>query len=358
MLALYKVSVIVPVYNNERYVAECIESILNQTHENLELILINDGSTDTSLNICEKYKILDERIKLISIQNSGVSTARNLGLKVMTGDYVTFVDSDDWIESNTLETALTNSIENNSDITIWSYFKNYKSKEVKLSLVPGENRDFVSDIDKEILYLKSIYSQYEKQTKSEDVPIGTVMCKLYKTSFIRKYNLDFNPNLIRSEDIIFALNAFRLAEKITYFDSNLYHYRINNSSMSFGYKYIQDTITPFNLLIEELKKFQVKMNNDLTVIDMINCRIIQIITWHVRYNYFNKENTNRLLRSRKDLIKLINNTDYKDALKNVKLKNLSKQQRLLVIFYRKKMILTYEIVRKLLELRNKFKKQY
>ena len=98
-----KISVIVPVYNSEKYIEKCIESIINQTYRNIEIIFINDGSTDESLNIIHKYKKLDNRIKVINQSNSGVSAARNKGIKNSIGDYITFVDSDDHIDSKMID---------------------------------------------------------------------------------------------------------------------------------------------------------------------------------------------------------------------------------------------------------------
>lgn len=104
----YKVSIIIPVYNVESYLKKCIDSILLQTYTNFELILIDDGSTDQSYEICDEYSLNDKRIKVIHKINEGVSKARNLGLSISTGDYICFVDSDDWIDCDMLEYIIVN----------------------------------------------------------------------------------------------------------------------------------------------------------------------------------------------------------------------------------------------------------
>lgn len=350
-----KVSIIVPVYNTSKYLKDCIESIVNQTYDNIEIIIINDGSTDNSLSICGKYKESDERVILKSIPNSGVSTARNVGLDLVTGDYVTFVDSDDWIEEDTIELGIQKITENNADIAIWSYYKNYDSKELSLSLVPGKSRNFHNDKEKEILYLKSVYANYNKLSNGEDVSVGTVMCKMYKSDFLRENQLRFNPKLIRSEDVIFAINAFKLAKKITYFDKSLYHYRINADSFCNSYRFIDDTISPFNLLIDELNAFKEKVDNNSIVEEVINCRIIQIMLWHLKYNYFNKDNKLSLLKKRREIIKLIKSDYYNTALNNVSFKHLPKQEKAMVKLFRRRLILVYYIIQKLLTIRNNFK---
>ena len=132
-----KISIIIPVYNIEDYIEKCIKSIIYQDYENLEIILVNDGSTDNSLKICEKYSKKDKRIKILSQENQGLSMARNNALKVATGDYIWFIDGDDYIEENSFE-IIKKYIDNDYDIIISDYYevKNNKNKLVKIK---GEN---------------------------------------------------------------------------------------------------------------------------------------------------------------------------------------------------------------------------
>ena len=113
-----KISVVVPIYNVEKYLEKCIKSILNQTYNNLEIILVNDGSTDNCLNICKKFEKIDKRIFVINKENGGLSEARNYGIDKATGKYITFVDSDDYIDEDYLEFLYKNLIINNCDISI------------------------------------------------------------------------------------------------------------------------------------------------------------------------------------------------------------------------------------------------
>lgn len=113
------ISIIVPFYNQEQYLERCINSILNQTYKNLQIILIDDGSTDSSFSICENYKLSDNRIILIKQNNQGVSSARNKGLSLATGDFITFVDGDDWIDINTYEKAIHCYKTTNADVICW-----------------------------------------------------------------------------------------------------------------------------------------------------------------------------------------------------------------------------------------------
>ena len=111
------VSIIIPVYNVEKYIVECLESVVNQTYENLEIILVNDGSTDNSKEICLEYAQRDQRIKLYSKENGGLSSARNYGLSKVTGNYVFFLDSDDYLVTDTIENLLNMLINTNADVS-------------------------------------------------------------------------------------------------------------------------------------------------------------------------------------------------------------------------------------------------
>mgnify|MGYP000233519789 FL=1 len=127
-----KVSIIIPVYGVEKYISQCLESVINQSYENIEIIVVNDGTKDNSMKIVEEY-LLDERIKIINKENGGLASARNRGIEEATGEYIYFLDSDDWIEVNTIEVLVEES--NNLDI-IYSNFwyfdeKNQKKEKIK-----------------------------------------------------------------------------------------------------------------------------------------------------------------------------------------------------------------------------------
>ena len=143
-----KISVIVPIYNVEQYLSQCLDSIINQTYTNLEIILINDGSTDNSEKICNQYKLLDPRIIVIHKTNGGLSDARNTGIKIATGDYISFVDADDFIDKN-MYTILFQKINTTNADIIWYNHYNYQSSnessifvQEKQYLLPKDNYKF------------------------------------------------------------------------------------------------------------------------------------------------------------------------------------------------------------------------
>ena len=134
-------SIIIPVYNAERYLSRCLDSIINQTYKELEIILIDDGSTDDSSKICDKYKNKDDRVKVIHSENRGASVARNCGLKLASGDYIGFVDADDYVEKNMYEYLINNLIKTDADISICNYSKNEETNfEDCIEVLSDKNR--------------------------------------------------------------------------------------------------------------------------------------------------------------------------------------------------------------------------
>ncbi|MBE6504801.1 MAG: glycosyltransferase [Methanobrevibacter millerae] len=219
MFCLVKVSVVIAVYNVENYLKKCLDSVINQTLEDIEIICVDDGSTDNSPNILNDYKNSDNRIQVIRQENQGRSGATNTGLKYVTGDYIFFVDSDDWIELTALEKLYNNAIENDSDLVLYDSIEHFSENQTNI-------RDFylLKDLTNEVFTYKD-----EKQLvlNSYFVP----WAKLYKTSFFKKHNLKFH-NFLLFVDISLTVPATLLAERITYLPEVLYHYnRLNQSSM-------------------------------------------------------------------------------------------------------------------------------
>ena len=138
-----KVSVIVPIYNAEKYLSDCIDSIIAQTHKNLEIILVDDGSPDNCPAICDEYAKKDDRIKVIHKQNGGVSSARNTGLDIMTGDYVVFIDSDDIVNVHYIEYLLDICIANDADISYCGYSTFKESNNVNINSIPNDDKNIL-----------------------------------------------------------------------------------------------------------------------------------------------------------------------------------------------------------------------
>lgn len=216
-----KISIIIPVYNSENYIANTIESILNQSYKYFEIIIVNDGSTDKSLEICEKYNIKDERIKLVSKRNEGVSQARNSGLQYVTGDYLMFIDSDDYLEENSLKVIAKTMDKYHLDLCIYSWNEVYGGKKKLISL----NSD---DITFEELYSKILTEDYECGGGFPWNKVWNVKSIIKDSKFIEFRNLKLY------EDKLWCLmNLDRLMRKsFKILSIPLYNYRVNANSLS------------------------------------------------------------------------------------------------------------------------------
>lgn len=209
------ISVIVPIYNVEAYLEKCINSIICQSYRNLEIILVNDGSTDNSQKICEEYKKKDSRIKVIHKENGGLSDARNCGLEIATGEYIAFLDSDDWIDEELYSTLYNLIKKYNADISICS-FKNVFSEDEKLNRI---NNEYVYD---NIEALNRLYTK-------EGTQMVVAWNKLYKRKILS--NMKFPKGKIH-EDAFLIPRLLYNAKRIAYIEKELIYYRYTPNSIT------------------------------------------------------------------------------------------------------------------------------
>lgn len=214
----YKVSVIVPVYNAGKYLSGTIQSILNQSYDNFELILVNDGSTDSSLDICCQYT--DSRIKVISIQNSGPSAARNIALQEAIGDYIQFVDADDFIEPQMMETMV--DLMRHSELAMCGHTARFKNRSIE-----KRTKSYEGSIE----YLWRNYADLY-----ENFHIQHLWNKMYRRDIIINNNIEFDKDVRRGEDTLFNINYFEHVKNISVTEAILYNYnRCNEKSITLTY---------------------------------------------------------------------------------------------------------------------------
>lgn len=226
-----KVSVIVPVYNSEQYLPKCLESILEQNYCDLEVIVINDGSLDSSAKIIESYCKNDDRIIFLDSVNKGVSSARNLGLLRATGDYVMFVDADDYIDKDTISTCVSIALKNNCDIVKYNFKKEYKHVVKKNVPLSPDN-----------IVIKKPYKIILDGIFDEDQFCSSCMC-LLKHSITK--DLFFDETVSIGEDFLFFVECLSRAETIYLLNSYYYHYTTNFSSITSSFsseKYVRSLV--------------------------------------------------------------------------------------------------------------------
>lgn len=215
-----KISIIIPVYNAEKYLERCLESLRNQSFTDFEVILINDGSSDSSLSICKKYKAKDQRFILIDKKNEGVSKARNKGISESSGDCICFVDSDDYVDS---------------DYLLQMYYDWNKSENTEL-VFQGVRRVFKNGTENTTHIPDIIVSALDKNKLFNVGKIslnGNPVSKLFKSSLVKDHNLFFNEKFTYNEDMIFILEYILLCRNQIVFSSTIhYNYMINTGSLT------------------------------------------------------------------------------------------------------------------------------
>ena len=217
------VSVIIPVYNVEKYLRECLDSVLAQTFPDLEIICVNDGSTDGSRTVLSEYVAKDDRIRIVDRENGGLSEARNSGASVATGKYIYFLDSDDWLEPNAMQKCFEISEKHHLDVFIFDCKAEFESEDLHdcFAFKP-------SDTPYEEIALTGP-ELFEKQYKNHDYLVCTWLRFIRREYYVAK-KLSFYPHLIH-EDELFAFYCDLLAECSMYQHWMLYHYRIRANSI-------------------------------------------------------------------------------------------------------------------------------
>lgn len=224
------ISIIIPVYNTEKYLHRCLDSILNSTCDDFEVILINDGSTDRSPGICEEYSAKDSRIKVIHQKNQGVSAARNRGISQCRGEWIIFVDSDDYISPGFLSMVAQEKYKN-TDLLLFDFVKsteNHKSPEQPVkSLIFGARR--MPELLKRILVPRRL-------SRTGNADFRSPCARAYKKSIIDQYSIRFSPDIAIGEDLLFNMEYQLRARSCVYTPMPVYVYDIHTGSATHGFR--------------------------------------------------------------------------------------------------------------------------
>ena len=315
-----RISVIIPIYNMEEHLPRCIDSVMRQSYTNLEVILINDGSLDSSGDICDDYARNDSRIRVIHKTNSGVSAARNSGLGIAKGDYISFVDPDDYIEPDTYKILAELLSSQKTDII---RFNAYRGGEI-LNKLPFEGLYEDEVLTKEILLPLVGAKKYGGMFIQ-----GVLWLHLFRRCLIEEYNIRFNTSLRRNEDRLFTISVISHAQSMLFINDVLYHYELNNDSLSNGYKggrwqqealYIEELqkeISP--LFTEAATDTQNRLNNDILLRAMLS----------IHHEFFTN-NSNTFWFRRKQVSRILKDKQTRKAAKNVQKEKLTIKENLIL----------------------------
>lgn len=263
-----KVSIILPVYNVEKYIAKSIQSALNQTYQNFELLVIIDGSPDNSKQIAESFK--DDRITIYEKPNGGLSDARNYGLERAKGEFVYFMDSDDWIEPNLLKDTVCVFEKNEIDFVVFGYFLD--NEDLKGNLISTDEI-----LTKDIQFDKKL-NNLDLNEKTLNI-LGYAWNKLYRISFLKHNNIIFDKGVSLVEDILFNSKVYANSNTLTIIDKKLYHY-INRPSESLIKTFHKNS---FELYLEKSKAIEKFLNSWNVSIEIKNKILSSVIVSGIRY---------------------------------------------------------------------------
>ena len=324
---LQHIVIVIPIYNTELYLKDCLDSIEKQTYRDWTCILVDDGSTDLSGVICDNYSKKDKRFITYHIKNSGAEEARNFGISQAYGDFITFIDSDDWIEETYLE-FLASKLSAQTDIVMGQALFEYPQKSIEVLKITPDEITFQNKNKKDLI-LSSINRGYAKRKlHQKQGSLNTVWGKLYRLSLIKENNLRFS-SLKLNEDMIFNLYAFQNSNGIKIFNTPLYHYRIRNNSAvrSFHSDYIKTYITFLNSVYEFSNIYY---PNDIELEKNINSLILTAL-FNISKDYiYNDKNPNKNNRQN-DIRELKDSAIFNNAL-NGKASNIKNNEVALITF--------------------------
>ena len=319
------ISIIVPIYNiSEFHLRQCIESLIDNEHKYIEIILVDDGCPDTCGLICDEYSILDNRIIVIHQKNQGASIARNAGIQYASGKWLLFIDADDWVESDYID-IITPYINDVFDVIYFGFYENDSEKKTYIEL-----QEKIGSLSKyefiESLFYSGKYGQYVEC-------FSTPWSKLFKAEYVNKYNLLFERGIIKNQDTLFAFdiclqNCFR-----TYVPVEFYHHRVHSNSV--GTKFNSDLIASSDKLTNCVNQRLASADNDFNVRSITEiCAIFSLLHSEMQTYFFHSNNPKSYIDRRCEFIQRIKTEPINSAIRNCKLSKYESRSKVLLVLTR------------------------
>lgn len=338
-----KVSIVVPIYKvPEKYLRKCIESLQSQTLKEIEIILVDDGSPDDCGKICDEYAYQDKRIKVIHQENKGLCGARNAGINVCSGEWVTYVDGDDWVETNTYENLIAN-VNDDIDLICFGYCKDYGIKIVK--------NDYSKYFENKKIYKTLEEKKYMiKMLLDFNASCATVNTKLIRKSFLVDNSLYHDESLRQgAEGIEFNIRMFNKVKSFKFLTANYYHYTYNDESISTthnekNHKMVLNCFDKIKLEID---------NNDEELMNCFYNRLKYVIITTAVSGYFSPTNPEKYTIQKKKYNEYLKNKLVKETLAHKNNKNLDFIRRITLFLIKNRI---YFFIKIIANIRNKQKK--
>lgn len=335
-----KISIIVPVYNVGSALESCLQSIQAQSYSNIEVVLIDDGSTDQSGYICDKFAENDKRFITVHQKNQGVSLARNAGLKIMSGKYVMFVDADDYLDQRICEVLLEQLHTKNCQIVIAN--KVFHSGNQVLENVLYKDDQLVRTSDKDLFLLDLFTGYFDPKMNDVKYLSCGVTAKLFMADIITNNNISFKEDCHFGEDVIFNLYCFENAHTIGYINFDGYHFRINPNSST--HRFRDDWNTSHMSFMDAIDEFIKFYNKDKRFLEAARMMKVSRISSLAVSFYFHKNNPKGFWKSYSEFVEFVNMPQYRESIKMVSQELLTKNQKKAVFFVRYHLLFPFAII--------------
>lgn len=305
------ISVIIPVYNVEAYLPQCLDSIIRQTYQELEIIIIDDGSPDGCGTICDDYADRDKRIHVIHKENAGVDAARDDGIALATGEWISFVDSDDWLDLDFYEKMIATDDGQEVDVIFaGGYYKEYDKICKKIHIISKtcryDDREHIEDLQAQI-------TKY-----------GLPWDKLYRTEFLKKHDFRFEQGVRSFDDFLFNFKVLEKAERVLFSSVIGYHYRQVATSIANGYNPNKPDLN--YTFISKLHDYAVQQGMSAKKIDGINAAAICAISVAMNACYYHPANPKEHTEIKKEMDELMNRAYFYEAIHSPSNRYLTKKQ--------------------------------
>lgn len=317
-----RISIIVPVYNVQEYIEKCLESLIKQTFTDIEIIVVDDGSPDESYKIYEKYASIDKRIKIIKKENAGVSEARNTGIENALGEFLMFIDSDDWMELNGCELLYGEYLRTGADLVLGDVYTVTNEKRYLKRVFGKEfttkDQNFIRSYERACLGYGYNPLPINQRMVSG---LGSPWNKLFKKSLIDKYHLRFDPYVKGIyDDNLFVLNYLEKVKKVSYIAKPIYDYRIVQNSITKAYK--ADTLNISRRIFGRIEDFIARQDEPDYFRPGYYMYVIRRLSAELSVYYFAKTNNESRIESFKKLKKIMKTEPYVTAIKEVEVDRL------------------------------------
>ncbi|WP_178299625.1 glycosyltransferase family 2 protein [Fibrobacter sp. UWT2] len=329
------ISIIVPIHNAALTLTKCVNSLTSQTFKNIEVLLINNGSTDDSWSACLELASKDSRVKAIGLSEKGVSSARNRGIQESIGDYVMFVDADDWVDNNVCELFVNENRLHNYDLFCFSAQYHKENSSLK-SFLFAQNVQLLSENQKEELQIKVFAPEapcfnYKTNTRF----LGSAWGKIYKKDVLIKHDLHFSSETIISEDVLFNTLALDHFDRIGYSRNCFYHYEQQTNSAQSRYR--PDSEKYFDFVITQIRQWLEQTKKNRRFVDAANCLFVHYLFGILKEDLVHRDNGYTLTQRCEALEKLLKKENFQTLLQNVNKDYFSTSEKILMLLMKMKL---------------------